>query len=311
MKTKYIFARTTNPNTLAKRLKTACSTRMLPLLLLLMLPVAVQALDYDYVINDNGTVTITAYNGSDVDVIIPDHIYGRWVTGIGGSVFYYYNPGLNSVTIPNSVTNIGEYSFAGNPSLSSVAIPNAVTRIGDWAFSDDTGLSGFTIPNNVTSIESSTFADDTGLISVTIGKNVTNIGDNAFGNCPNLTGVYFRGNVPGGGDLDLFTGDDDAIAYYLPNTTGWDQTPTFAELPTVLWNPQMQTKDGSFGVRTNQFGFNITGISDSVIVVVTCTNLANPVWVPVQTNTLTDGSAYFSDPAWKSYPRHYYRLCSP
>ena len=79
----------------------------------------------------------------------------------------------------------------------------------------------------------------------------------------------------------------------------------------VLWNPQVQTSDASFGVRTNQFGFTITGTSNLVIVVEACTNLANPIWSPVATNTLTGGSSYFSDPQWTNYPARFYRLRSP
>ena len=81
--------------------------------------------------------------------------------------------------------------------------------------------------------------------------------------------------------------------------------------PAVLWNPQVQTRDASFGVRTNQFGFNITGTSGLVVVVEACTNLANPVWSPVETNTLTGDSSYFSDPQWTNYPSRFYRLRSP
>ena len=73
-----------------------------------------------------------------------------------------------------------------------------------------------------------------------------------------------------------------------------------------------QTSGTSFGVRTNRFGFNITtGTLGLVVVVEACTNLSNPVWQPVQTNTLTTGSAFFSDPQWTNYPGRYYRLRSP
>jgi hypothetical protein len=80
---------------------------------------------------------------------------------------------------------------------------------------------------------------------------------------------------------------------------------------SVLWNPQVQTSDASFGVRTNRFGFNITGTSGLVVVVEACTNLANPIWSSVGTNTLTGGSSYFSDPQWTNYPGRFYRLRSP
>jgi hypothetical protein len=79
----------------------------------------------------------------------------------------------------------------------------------------------------------------------------------------------------------------------------------------VLWNPQVQTSGASFGVRTNRFGFNITGTSGLVVVVEACTNLANPTWSPVQTITLTGGPVYFSDPRWTNYTRRFYGLGGP
>ena len=70
------------------------------------------------------------------------------------------------------------------------------------------------------------------------------------------------------------------------------------------------TTSGS-GILTNCFGFNIAGNTNTTVVVEACTNMANPVWVPVQTNILTSGSLYFSDPGWTNYPSRFYRLRSP
>jgi len=61
----------------------------------------------------------------------------------------------------------------------------------------------------------------------------------------------------------------------------------------------------------NQFGFNYTWDSNLVVIVEACSNLADPDWVPVATNTLTNGSSYFSDPQWTNYTRRFYRLRSP
>ena len=41
---------------------------------------------------------------------------------------------MTSITIPNSVTSIGESAFEGCSGLTSITIPNSVTSIGDWAF---------------------------------------------------------------------------------------------------------------------------------------------------------------------------------
>ena len=64
--------------------------------------------------------------------------------------------------------------------LTSVTIPNSVTSIGNHAFRYCFGLTSVTIPNSVTSIGDEAFYDCSGLTSVTIGSGVTSIGNNAF-----------------------------------------------------------------------------------------------------------------------------------
>ena len=98
--------------------------------------------------------------------------------------------------------------------------------------------------------------------------------------------------------------------YYLPGTTGWG--PTFGGRPTALWvlpNPLILAS--SVGVQTNAFGFIISWATNIAVVVEACTNLANPAWSPVGTNTLTGGWSYFSDPDWTNHPTRFYRLRSP
>jgi hypothetical protein len=95
----------------------------------------------------------------------------------------------------------------------------------------------------------------------------------------------------------------------LPNKSGWGST--YSGHTALLWNPQAQTANSSFGIRTNRFGFNITGTTDLTIVVEASTNLTQPNWYPIATNSLIGGSSYFSDPQWTNYSRRYYRLRSP
>ena len=144
-----------------------------------------------------------------------------------------------------------------------------------------------------------------------MGSSVTSIGSYAFSCCASLTPVYFQGSAPTA-DSSVFAGDTNSTVYYLPGTTGWETA--FGGRPTTLWvlpNPLILKNGPSFGVQTNQFGFIISWATNLSVVVEACTNLANPNWAPLQTNTLTGGWSYFSDPQWANYPARLYRLRSP
>ena len=97
--------------------------------------------------------------------------------------------GLTSVTIPNSVTSLGDYAFRNCSGLTSLTIPNSVTSIGNYAFDGSSGLTSVTIPNSVTSIGNYAFSSCSALTSVTIPNSVTSIGSSAFESCSGLTRV--------------------------------------------------------------------------------------------------------------------------
>ncbi|MDE6079096.1 MAG: leucine-rich repeat protein, partial [Duncaniella sp.] len=80
------------------------------------------------------------------------------------------------ISIPSSVTSIGEDAFYGCKSLSSVSIPSSVTTIEDSTFSDCKSLKSVIIPSSVTSIGNSAFYDCESLESVSIPSSVTLIG---------------------------------------------------------------------------------------------------------------------------------------
>ena len=136
---------------------------------------------------------------------------------------------LTSVTIPNSVTSIGEYAFSRCSRLTSVTIPNSVTSIGSGPFeacinlneirveagneyycADNGALynynktcliqcpgakTEFEIPTSVTEIEDFAFSGCSPLTSVTISNSVTSIGRYAFDGCSSLTSVTIPNSV--------------------------------------------------------------------------------------------------------------------
>jgi hypothetical protein len=130
-------------------------------------------------------ISSRAFTGcsSLISVTIPNS-----VTSIGEFAFYKCS-GLTSITIPNSVTSIGNYAFRYCSGLTSVTIPNSVTSIGQSAFYGCSGLTSITIPNSVTSIGGGAFSGCSGLTSVTIPNSVTSIGNYAFSSCSGLTSI--------------------------------------------------------------------------------------------------------------------------
>lgn len=66
---------------------------------------------------------------------------------------FYGCTSLQSIVIPNSVTEIGVRAFSGCTSLQSIVIPDSVTQIGELAFSDCSSVQSIIIPDSVTRIE--------------------------------------------------------------------------------------------------------------------------------------------------------------
>lgn len=129
------------------------------------------------------------------NVVIPEEVTymnrTRKVTAIGKEAFR--DGSLNSITIPNSVTTIGESAFRDCRTLPSVTIPNSVTTIGKAVFAGCLNLATVTIPNSVTTIGEWAF-DRCALISVEIPNSVTAIGCGAFSGC-DLTSVTIPSSV--------------------------------------------------------------------------------------------------------------------
>ncbi len=221
---------------------------------------------------------------------------------------YTDNYGTWDYTNYNGTITITGYSGPGG----TVVIPSTinglpVTTIGGYVDPQCGPLGAFEFSDSLT--------------TVTIPSSVTMVERYAFAGCLSLTSVYFQGNAPSVGWIEVFNWlvgytngvadweTDPATVYYLPGTTGWGTE--FSVLHTALWLPQVLTSDASFGVQANQFGFTINWSSGMTVAVDACTDLSNPTWIPLATNTLASGSLYFSDPQWTNYSARFYRLRWP
>jgi len=118
------------------------------------------------------------------------------VTSIGNEAFRCcYN--LTNITIPDSVTSIGNLAFLACTSFTSITIPNSVTSIENGAFDSCTNLASVTLPTNAsfTSIKAYAFDQCTSLASVTIPDSVSSIGQQAFRGCTSLANITIPDSV--------------------------------------------------------------------------------------------------------------------
>ena len=144
-----------------------------------------------------------------------------------------------SVTIPNSVTSIGEAAFADCSGLTSITIPNSVTSIGNYAFDYCKGLTSvvwnaencanapfynissqitsFTFGDSVKHIPASLCCSMGKLTSITIPNSVTSIGDYAFSGCSGLTSITIPNSVTSIG-YQAFRGCSGLTSITIPNS---------------------------------------------------------------------------------------------
>jgi hypothetical protein len=133
------------------------------------------------------------------------------------AALYRVVPQIISVIIDEGVTHVGDrafQSFRGSSWLRSVTIPGSVTSIGDQAFMHVKSLRSVTIPNSVMSIGKHAFYN-TGLTSVTIPISVISIGTKAFVS-DNLVSINVDKNNPRYSSIDgvLFNKTQDTLMQY-------------------------------------------------------------------------------------------------
>ena len=189
-----------------------------------------------------------------------DFSWGSNPCEAGNAALYLNGIEMTQAIIPDGVTNIGQYAFAGCSSLTSVTIPDSVTSIGQYAFDecnnlkrvDITDLAAWVsidfswgsnpceagnaalylngiemtqaiIPDGVASIGERAFAGCSNLTSITIPDGVTSIGDYAFAGCSRLKSMVIPSSIKTIGENVFFDCNSLQTIYYRGSQNEWDK----------------------------------------------------------------------------------------
>ena len=117
------------------------------------------------------------------------------VTRIGEKAFYYCMRNFERVAIPGSVKTIEDSAFSGCQKLSYVKLNEGLTSIGKSAFNMCREINSISIPSTVTDIGESAFYGCSNMPNVTIPSSITTIKDETFHNCSSMTKLVLPDGV--------------------------------------------------------------------------------------------------------------------
>ena len=187
-------------------------------------------LTYDSFSTTNSTARLRRCSAGAEEVIVPSAICRTTRTpstytitqmySANTSDYSPFNPAsltLQSVSLPETITNIGSNAFYDCINLTSITISEGVTSIGSRAFDGCSGLISVTIPSTVTVVNSYAFADCSNLISVNFKENsqLTSIEQGAFYSCSSLINMIIPEGVTSIGAF-IFSGCNSLTSVTIP-----------------------------------------------------------------------------------------------
>ena len=139
---------------------------------------------------EDGTYAISATNPDAISghVTIPAMYNGKLVTEIAYMGFYDCKK-ITSITLPDSMTSIGDLAFGCCYALTDINIPDSIVKIGVNAFVECKGLTSIVLPNSIAEIDDGAFESCDKLSAIILPSSLTAISDHLFARCSALTDI--------------------------------------------------------------------------------------------------------------------------
>lgn len=136
---------------------------------------------------------LIGYDKSKTELVLPDTFNGKSYKI--SDYLFSGNKNLVSVTIPNTIKDLGKETFSGCESLEKVVLPDGITEIGERMFWFCSSLKEAVIPNGVKTIGSACFVNCKSLERLVLPEGLLEIGDYFFDGMTSLEGVTIPHSV--------------------------------------------------------------------------------------------------------------------
>ena len=154
----------------------------------------------------------------------------------------------NTGDLPDTLTNINSYAFAGSTGLESIDLPDSISYIGEHAFENCKNLKSIDLPSGIEKINDYTFNNCKDLKSINIEDNITSTGRFAFANCTSLESIIIGKNTSV--DSSVFSG-----------------CTNLSSIEVSEENPYIDSRDNCNAIIYNQYSYNtlILGCKNTII----------------------------------------------
>lgn len=142
---------------------------------------------------DDGTFCLSRYTGNEAHVVIPETNCGGRITILFDRLFRGHTE-LESVKIPDTVTDMGEFMFEGCEKLRHIELSSHLEHLWGYTFFS-CGIEEIILPDKLMSIPPFAFKDCKNLKRVVCGKGLWKVHSWAFGGCDQLTEFIHGDNV--------------------------------------------------------------------------------------------------------------------
>lgn len=147
---------------------------------------------FEYWDNEDGTVFITKYTGTDETVIVPAELDGKVVKTIGhnrGEPPFYECETIKHLIVQEGISEIADRAFDKCSNLQTVSLPQSLTDIGEGVFQHCTNLKSVSLPDNIEVIGKRAFEECINLESVDLPDSLVSIGASTFAKCEKLNNI--------------------------------------------------------------------------------------------------------------------------